>query len=171
MPDEGATAGTRHHSRVHARASASAADSCAHALDEQHERRLLVGERLHRQADAEEPLRVVNADTSFRAATRTPLGLNERPPSRGTRVRAGPGACKIPASARVEAKLGDELGRLSLRNGATSGHLAQIRFCSCLRERKRSAFLWAWSPGRSGAWLMAAVWGRRARRGVARRGG
>jgi hypothetical protein len=52
-------------------------------LDEQHERRLLVGERLHRQANAEEPLRVVNADTSFRAATRTPLGLNERPPSRG----------------------------------------------------------------------------------------
>src|ERR1035437_5544601 len=39
--------------------------------DERHERRLLVGVRLHRRADAEELLRVVDADTPFRAATRT----------------------------------------------------------------------------------------------------
>jgi hypothetical protein len=43
----------------------------APAKDEQHERRLLVGERLHRRADAEQLLRVVDADTCFRAATRT----------------------------------------------------------------------------------------------------
>jgi hypothetical protein len=43
------------------------------ALDEQHERRLLVGERLHRRVDAEEPLRVADADTCFHAATRTSL--------------------------------------------------------------------------------------------------
>jgi hypothetical protein len=41
------------------------------AADEQHERGLLAGECLHRQADAEALLRVVDADTSFRAVTRT----------------------------------------------------------------------------------------------------
>ncbi len=41
------------------------------ATDEQHERRLLVGEGPQRWADAEELRRVVDADTSFRAATRT----------------------------------------------------------------------------------------------------
>jgi hypothetical protein len=34
MPDEGATTGTSRHARVHARASASAADSCDPAMDE-----------------------------------------------------------------------------------------------------------------------------------------
>src|SRR4051812_28545747 len=34
MPGEGATTGTSQHARVHARASASAADSCAPAMDE-----------------------------------------------------------------------------------------------------------------------------------------
>jgi hypothetical protein len=43
----------------------------APAKDEQHERRLLIGERLHRRTDAEQLLRVVDADTCFRAATRT----------------------------------------------------------------------------------------------------
>jgi hypothetical protein len=41
-------------------------------LDEQHERRRLVDERPDRRADAEELLRVVDADTSFRATTRMP---------------------------------------------------------------------------------------------------
>jgi hypothetical protein len=41
--------------------------------DEEHERRLLVDNRLHRRADAEEPRRAVDAGTSFRAATRTTL--------------------------------------------------------------------------------------------------
>jgi hypothetical protein len=40
-------------------------------LDEQRERRLLVGGRLHHRVDAEALLQVVYADTSFRAATRT----------------------------------------------------------------------------------------------------
>jgi hypothetical protein len=35
--------------------------------------RLLVGERLHRRVDAEELLRVANADTCFPAAPRTSL--------------------------------------------------------------------------------------------------
>jgi hypothetical protein len=43
------------------------------AQDERHERRLLVGERLHRRVDAEELLRVADADTCFPAATRTSL--------------------------------------------------------------------------------------------------
>jgi hypothetical protein len=47
-----------------------AADLVA-APDEQHERWLLAGGRLRRQADAEALLRVVDADTSFRAAPRT----------------------------------------------------------------------------------------------------
>jgi hypothetical protein len=38
------------------------------------DRTALLGERLHRRADAEELLRVVDADTSFRAATRTSPG-------------------------------------------------------------------------------------------------
>jgi hypothetical protein len=40
-------------------------------MEEQQERRRLVGEHLHRRANAEELLRVVDADTSFRATTRT----------------------------------------------------------------------------------------------------
>jgi hypothetical protein len=51
-------------------------------------RRLFVAERLHRGADAEELLRVVDPDTSFRAETRTSPDLNERPPSRGKHDRA-----------------------------------------------------------------------------------
>jgi hypothetical protein len=41
------------------------------ASDEQHELRLLVDEHLHRRADAQHLLRVVDVDTSFRDATRT----------------------------------------------------------------------------------------------------
>jgi hypothetical protein len=41
------------------------------ASDDQLQLRLLVGKRLHRRTDAEELPRVVGADTSFRAATRT----------------------------------------------------------------------------------------------------
>jgi hypothetical protein len=48
---------------------------------------------------------------------------------RGTRVRAGPGACKIPASARVQAEVGDELGRLSLWNDCGALVRARRRFC------------------------------------------
>ncbi len=44
------------------------------SLDDQHERGLLVGERLHRQVDAEDLLRVVDSDTSFRSATRISPG-------------------------------------------------------------------------------------------------
>jgi hypothetical protein len=51
----------------------SVAHDRAPALDEQHERRPLVGERLHRRGDAEELLRVADADTCFPAATRTSL--------------------------------------------------------------------------------------------------
>jgi hypothetical protein len=43
----------------------------AAGADEQHKRRLLVGECLQRRADAEELFLVVEAETSFRAATRT----------------------------------------------------------------------------------------------------
>jgi hypothetical protein len=42
------------------------------APSEQRERRLHVGEHLHHLTYAEELLRVVDAETSFRAATRTP---------------------------------------------------------------------------------------------------
>jgi len=45
----------------------------APAMDAQHERRPLVGERLHRRVDAEELLRVADADSCFPAATRTSL--------------------------------------------------------------------------------------------------
>jgi hypothetical protein len=44
------------------------------ATDEQHERWPLVGERLHRRTDPEELLRVLEADTSFLAASRTSPG-------------------------------------------------------------------------------------------------
>jgi hypothetical protein len=40
-------------------------------MDEQHERRLLVGGRLHRRADAEELSWVIDSGTCFRDATRT----------------------------------------------------------------------------------------------------
>jgi hypothetical protein len=40
-------------------------------LDEQRERGLVAGERLHRRAEAEALPRVVDPNTSFRAATRT----------------------------------------------------------------------------------------------------
>jgi hypothetical protein len=43
------------------------------APDEQHDRQLLLGERLHRGVDAEELLRIADADTCFPAATRTLL--------------------------------------------------------------------------------------------------
>jgi hypothetical protein len=53
MPDAGATTGTSHHTRLHARASASAANSCAPALDEQRGSRGAVGSRLLRwQSDS-----------------------------------------------------------------------------------------------------------------------
>jgi len=57
--------------RTAANAGVSASPTLTPAADEQHERRLLVGERLHRRADAEELHRVVDAYTSFGAATRT----------------------------------------------------------------------------------------------------
>jgi hypothetical protein len=41
------------------------------ALEEQHERRLLVGDELHRRTDADDLLRVVHADTSFRTPSQT----------------------------------------------------------------------------------------------------
>lgn len=43
----------------------------AASLDEQEERRPLVGGRLHHRTDAEELLGVVDAETCFRAAPRT----------------------------------------------------------------------------------------------------
>jgi hypothetical protein len=57
-------------------------------LDEQHERRRLVDERPDRRADAEELLRVVDADTSFRATTRMPDRTNDlqRAETRGAGV-------------------------------------------------------------------------------------
>ena len=53
-------------------------------MDEQQERGLHVGERPHRQGDAEEVLRVVDADTRFRAMTQLLPRLGDRPATRGT---------------------------------------------------------------------------------------
>jgi hypothetical protein len=56
------------------RVSVRARAALALAWDEQHERRLLVGGRLHRRADADELSWVVDAGTCFRDATRTSPG-------------------------------------------------------------------------------------------------
>ena len=65
----GATGASR--SRIRAVASANVVELCMPASDEQHERRLRVGGCLDARADAEELLRLADAETSFRPATRT----------------------------------------------------------------------------------------------------
>lgn len=65
------------------RTGAGAVPEPALQKDEQHERRLPIGERLHRLADAEERLRVLDADTSFAPRDANLARLNERPASRG----------------------------------------------------------------------------------------
>jgi hypothetical protein len=64
-----------------ARASLSRCDMTE--MDEQQERGMHVGERPHRQGDAEEVLRVVDADTRFRAMTQLLPRLDDRPATRG----------------------------------------------------------------------------------------
>jgi hypothetical protein len=67
-------------------------------LDEQEERRLLVGGRLHRRADAEEPHRAVNAGTCFRAAAQTsPATTSDLQCADSVDYRR-PGSSKISAS-------------------------------------------------------------------------
>jgi hypothetical protein len=65
----------------------------------------------------------------------------QRLETRGTRARAGPRACKIRASARVEAEVGDEPGRLSQRNASASlrwlGRRRPRRGCSRSEARAR----------------------------------
>lgn len=52
----------------------------ASGSDKHHERRLLVGGRLHRRADAKELLRVVDGNTSSRAAMQTSPDRTSDPP-------------------------------------------------------------------------------------------
>jgi hypothetical protein len=70
-------------------AAARSEPDVAVARGEQHERRLLMGERLHRRVNAEEARRVVDADTSFPAATRTsPDRTSDLHPAEGPSHRA-----------------------------------------------------------------------------------
>src|SRR5260370_31581278 len=55
-----------------------------------HERRLLVRERRHRRADAEEVLLVVEADPSFLHRAANLARLNERPGPHGIQDAPGP---------------------------------------------------------------------------------
>ena len=80
------------------------------------------------------------------------VGDSARPARRGTRARAERRACRIRASARVEAEVGDEPGLLSQRNGSRSRPAGIGRCCSRIAKRNRE-------PGSSGvhaAWATVA---------------
>jgi hypothetical protein len=104
MPDEGATTGTSHHARLQARASASAANSCAPALDDEQARRprlLLLdkGSPLQCQHDAHGSPGGPTRDHWFLPAIRATTHLEGKasgssrrrtPAARPEQARAGP---------------------------------------------------------------------------------
>jgi hypothetical protein len=93
----------------------------ATAADEQHERGLPVGERLNRQADAEELRRVADAQPSSRAATRlAPIG-------------------RAPCLARVVRRRAASTGRQTQPLSRPSSEELACRLCAQLRSARSAS--------------------------------
>jgi hypothetical protein len=110
MPDEGATTGTSHHARLQARASASAANSCAPALDDEQARRprlLLLdkGSPLQCQHDAHGSPGGPTRDHWFLPAIRATTHVEGK--------ASGSSRRRTPAARPEQARAGPALGALA----------------------------------------------------------
>jgi hypothetical protein len=152
MPDEGATTGTSHHARLQARASASAANSCAPALDDEQARRprlLLLdkGSPLQCQHDAHGSPGGPTRDHWFLPAIRATTHLEGKasgssrrrtPAARLEQARAGPATRGAHIWAKASAGTRRRLLAGSMDAGRTSSLLMANRTTS-VRRRLRPA--------------------------------
>ncbi len=76
------------------------------------------------------------------------LRVKEPPPGRSTDLEsAEPGAFSGTTESLLRIVGAHSALALAARRAPAPGSSgSRVRFCSCLRERKRSAFLWGWSP-------------------------